>query len=304
MLDTAPKLAFRAPRVEDAAWAAPLLRSGGYRACEFSFTTIFMWRKYYHNQIAEWNGTIFSRSGDTEPVYLLPSGGDVREGIALLREWEHARGESLLLFGANREMKEQIESWFPGVFEWEPSPNDFDYLYHTEDLANLSGKKYHGKRNHIAAFSASYDWRYEPITDQNTGEVVEMTREWCRARGNCEDPGLQNENCAIREALQNREALSLKGGLIRVGGDGGKVVAMTMGSPINDEVFDIHVEKALPDYATAYSVINREFAAHELLGKYAWINRENDLGLEGLRRAKKSYHPAEILEKYLGTERS
>ena len=263
MLDTAPKLAFRAPRVEDAAWAAPLLRSGGYRACEFSFTTIFMWRKYYHNQIAEWNGTIFSCSGDTEPVYLLPSGGDVREGIALLREWEHARGESLLLFGANREMKEQIESWFPGVFEWEPSPNDFDYLYHTEDLANLSGKKYHGKRNHIAAFSASYDWRYEPITDQNTGE------------GGRDDPGmvprageLRGSRPAERElrhpgGAAKPEALSLKGGLIRVGG---KVVAMTMGSPINDEVFDIHVEKALPDYATAYSVINREFAAHELLG--------------------------------------
>ena len=129
-----------------------------------------------------------------------------------------------------------------------------------------------------------------------------MTKEWCRLRGNCEDPGLRNENCAIREALRNREALSLKGGLIRVGGDGGKVVAMTMGSPISDEVFDIHVEKALPDYATAYSVINREFAAHEIAGKYALINRENDLGIEGLRRAKKSYQPVRILEKYLAAE--
>ena len=304
MLDTAQSLAFREPTLEDAAWAAPILRAADYRACELSFTTIFMWRKYYHNQIARLGDTVFARSGDTEPVYLLPAGGNLRENIAFLREWEHERGETLLLFGADGEMKDRIDGWFPGVFEWEPSPNDFDYLYNTEDLVNLAGKKYHAKRNHIAGFSAAYDWRYEPITPQNTDEVIEMTREWCRLRGNSEDPGVKNENCAIREALRNREALSLKGGLIRVGGDGGRVVAMTMGSPINREVFDIHVEKALPDYAAAYAVINREFAAREIMGRYPLINRENDLGIEGLRRAKKSYHPARILEKYLGTERS
>lgn len=302
MLNTAQMLEFRTPTLEDAAWAAPILRAGNFQACEFSFTTIFMWRNYYHNRIARLGDTIFSSSGDTEPVYLLPAGGDLRQGIALLREWQHAKGEPLLLFGADEENKARIEGWFPGVFAWQPSPNDFDYLYNTQDLVDLSGKKYHAKRNHIAAFSAAYDWRYEPITEQNTEEVIAMTKEWCRLRGNCEDPGLRNENCAIREALRNREALSLKGGLIRVGGDGGKVVAMTMGSPISDEVFDIHVEKALPDYATAYSVINREFAAHEIAGKYALINRENDLGIEGLRRAKKSYQPVRILEKYLATE--
>ncbi len=304
MLDTAQKLEFRTPTVEDAVWVAPILRSGNYRACEFSFTTIYMWRNYYRNQIARLGDTVFARSGDTEPVYLLPAGGDLKENISLLREWEHAQGENLILFGADKAMTEQIDVWFPGVFEWEPSRNDFDYLYNTEDLVNLSGKKYHGKRNHIAAFSAAYDWQYEPITDGNTDEVIAMTREWCKERGNCEDPGLQNERCAIREALRHREALSIQGGLIRVGGDGGKVVAMTMGSPINSEVFDIHVEKALPAYATAYSVINREFAAHAVLGNYALINRENDLGIEGLRRAKKSYNPVLVLEKYLGTERS
>ena len=317
MLTTAKKLKFRAPTVEDAAWAAPLLRSCGYRACEYSFTTIFMWRNYYQNEIARCGDTLFIRSGETEPVYLLPVGGDLREGIALLREYAHEKGEPLLLFGADEERKGQIEGWFPGVFDWQPSENDFDYLYNTEDLVNLAGKKYHGKRNHIAAFSAANKWQYEPLTDENAGEVMEMVREWCRERGNCSDPGLKSERCAVKESLGNRDALSLKGGLIRGGGnglkdvanairaagDGGKVVAMTLGSPISDEVFDVHVEKALPAYGTAYAVINREFAAHEILGRYALINRENDLGIEGLRRAKRSYQPVQILEKYLGTER-
>lgn len=303
MLTTAQKLEFRSPTVEDAVWAAPLLRAGGYRACEYSFTTIYMWRNYYQNEIARRGDTLFIRSGETEPVYLLPVGGELREGIALLRDYAHERGKPLILFGADQERKEQVEGWFPGVFDWQPSENDFDYLYNTEDLVNLAGKKYHGKRNHIAAFSAANEWRYEPVTNENAGEVMEMVREWCRERGNCSDPGLKSERCAVKESLGNRDALSLKGGLIRVGGDGGKVVAMTLGSPISDEVFDVHVEKALPDYGTAYAVINREFAAHEILGRYSLINRENDLGIEGLRRAKKSYQPVRILEKYLGTEK-
>ena len=136
------------------------------------------------------------------------------------------------------------------------------------------------------------------ITDANCADVVAMAREWCRLKGNCAEKSLQSENCAIREVLAHREELSVTGGLIRVDG---KVVAFTFASPINDQVVDIHVEKALPDYAGAYTVINREFAARELSG-YRYINRENDMGIEGLRKAKESYNPAILLEKFICVE--
>lgn len=300
MIITAEELRFKEPTVDDAKWAAPMLRNVGMNACEFSFNTIWMWRKYYNNQVALKDGVLFVRSGDVEPLYLLPVAGDMRRNIEFLLSYEHDRGEKLLLFGADSNVKSRIEQWFSGVFEWEPSAADFDYIYNTEDLALLGGRKYHSKRNHIAAFEAQYDWSYEQITRDNSEEVTAMVAEWCRERGNCSDPGLRSERHSIGEALKNRKELSLTGGLIRVGG---KVVAMTMGSPINNEVFDIHTEKALSEYSGAYAVINREFAARELYGKYPLINRENDMGIEGLRRAKQSYRPVLVLEKYLATEK-
>ena len=299
MVELKPALEFREPVLEDAAWAAPILSASDSMACEYSFTTIFMWRKYYHNRIARYGQYLFVKSSEEGHSYLLPQGGDLKEGISILRAYVHGQGHPLVLFGEDEQMKRRLQSLFPGEFIFEPSPEDFDYLYLTADLAGLAGKKYHAKRNHISAFSAKYDWSYERICERNLSEVEEMAREWCRQRGNCEDKGLRSENCAIREALRHRDVLSLRGGLIRAEG---KVVAFTFGSPINDNVFDIHVEKALADYAGAYAVINREFAAREL-SHYRYINRENDLGLEGLRRAKRSYHPAILLEKFVCREK-
>ncbi|HCA30918.1 MAG TPA: hypothetical protein DEP23_15865 [Ruminococcaceae bacterium] len=296
---TSLKLLFKEPEVSDAEWVAPMLRAAGMKICEFSFTTIWLWRRYYNNQIARVGDSLFIRSGDIEPFYLLPVGGDLRQNIKLLFEYQHSRGESLSIFGADNDIKEQINQWFPGVFEWQPSEGDFDYIYNTEDLAALSGRKYHSKRNHISTFDAQYNWSYERIDSHNSQEVLEMVTEWCRERGNCSDPGLRNERRSIGEALPHMSELSIIGGLIRVDG---KVVAMTMGSPISNDVFDIHSEKALSDFSGAYAVINKEFAARELLGRYPLINRENDMGIEGLRRAKRSYKPVQIVEKHLGTE--
>ena len=294
------KLEFREPAIKDAEWAAPILYKSSSVLCEYSFTTLWMWRRYYDNQIARLGDTIFMRSGDVEPLYLIPVGGDLKTNIRLLMDYQHSRGETLTLFGADNELKQEIDRLFPGVFEWRPSEPDFDYIYNTEDLALLKGRKYHSKRNHILSFSSKYDWSYEVIGQNNADEAYQMVIEWCRERDNCSDPALRNERLSIAEALKNMAALSLKGGLIRVSG---RVVAMTLGSPLNDKVFNIHTEKALNEYSGAYAVINREFAAKEILGKYSLINRENDMGIEGIKRAKRSYRPVMIAEKYLGAER-
>ncbi|HPU58921.1 MAG TPA: phosphatidylglycerol lysyltransferase domain-containing protein, partial [Candidatus Avimonas sp.] len=215
-MPTAVKLDFKEPTIKDAEWAAPILYKNSSNICEHSFTTIWMWRKYYNNQIARYEDSIFVRSGDVEPLYLIPVGGDLKRNIQILKDYQHERGEFLTIFGANAEVKKQIDQWFPGQFEWRPSEADFDYIYNTEDLALLKGRKYHSKRNHIASFSSSYDWSYEPISPDNADEVYQMVIEWCKERGNCSDPGLRNERLAIGEALKNMKALNLIGGLIRV----------------------------------------------------------------------------------------
>lgn len=293
---TQTELEFRELRAEDRQWAAPLLEQAGNDACEYSFATLFMWRNHYQNQIAHQDGVLYVRSGE---AFLPPVGGDLREGIERL--WARARNERIpfVLYGADAALAARMEEWFPHKFTVEASRPDFDYLYTSEDLAELPGKKYHSKRNHIAAFTREYPWTYEPLEESNIPDVIELSREWCRQKGNCEDRGLQSERCAIQEALGLRRELHIVGGLIRVND---RAVAFTFGSPINARTFDVQVEKALPDYGAAYTVINREFVARELRG-YRYINRENDLGLEGLRRAKNSYHPAVLLEKYICREK-
>lgn len=302
MIETKTRLEFHIPTLEDAAWAAPLLRASGRMACETSFTTIYMWRRHYHNEIATDGTHVFLRTGGEDPVYQLPTVDRLKEGVELLLEDAHARGHKLRLFGEDRETVSRLETLFPGKFSFTPSRDDFDYIYRQSDLSQLAGRKYHGKRNHIAAFSRQYAWEYETITRENIPEVAALAQDWCRQRGNCKtsaNPELRAECCAIQEALGHWEALRLSGGLIRVDG---KARAFTFGSPINDEMIDVHVEKALPAFAGLYPIINREAVTREWAA-YTYINRENDMGLEGLRKAKESYHPAILLEKYIASER-
>lgn len=287
------KLAFRRPTPEDVTWAAPLLMQAGRRGCEYSFTTLYMWREQYDAKIARVGDYLLLSAGSgSETSFLPPVGPSLTEGIALLRDHTDALGLSLRLHGVDEDMLVRLKALFGDVREQE-WPEDFDYLYRTEDLADLPGKAYHSKKNHISAFSRKFDWVYEPIDDRNLPDVLAAAKAWCAERGTCRDRGLQTEQCAIRELLRDRQRFSVTGGLIRVDGT---VAAFTFGSPISDRVFDVHVEKALSAYPGAYAVINREFASR--LTAYAYLNRENDLGIEGLRRAKQSYHPAILLKKY------
>lgn len=285
-------LAFRELTVQDTKWATPMLQASSRIGCEYSYTTLYMWRKFYHVKLAKQGAFLFFSSGEKTPSFLPPIGPSLQEGMELLKAHTTALNIPLHLHGVDEKTYLALSALYPARITKEERPEDFDYLYKSKDLAELSGKAYHGKRNHIAAFSRKYDWQYETLCDDNVNDIRELSKQWCKEKGDCQDRGLQQETCAIQEVLHHRRELSLNGGLIRVAG---KAVAFTLGSPINDRVYDIHVEKALSEYATAYTVINREFA--KTLTEYDYLNRENDMGIEGLRRAKQSYRPSIHLKK-------
>lgn len=294
-----PVLSFTAPDFENIEQIKTRLAPfvNGSMSCEATPVTLLLWQSLYHQQIAFFEDMLFVRFTGGTNIYLLPFAKDMEKGISLLKRHTQSRGEPLLLFAAEGERLEEFLRLYRDKVTLEPSRDDFEYLYKVEALKTLSGKKYHSKRNHIAAFSRDYAWQYETLSPDHLEEVFAMADLWMAdtLAQEGDSASVRAENAAIKRVLPHMEQLGLKGGLIRVDG---KVVAFCFGSAINSQVFDLHVEKALPAYRTAYAVINREFAAHEL-GVFSYVNREDDMGLEGLRRAKLSYHPDLLLEKYI-----
>ena len=284
-------LEFRALRPEDSLWLAPLLSASGRDCCEYSFTTAYMWSEHYGVRVAR-VGTVAVMG--SERSYLTPVGDGWEE---VLRQMVAEAPRPLCLHSVDDALLLRLKALFPGRVHAEETRDEFDYLYRTEDLATLPGNAYHGKKNHIAGFSRQHEWVYEPLSADTVGDMVRLSKAWCEEKGGCSH-SLSSEQCAIQRVLRDPVRFSLSGGLIRVEG---KAVAFTLGSPINERVFDIHVEKALSAYAGAYAVINREFAKTKTA--YTYLNRENDMGIPGLRRAKESYHPAILLKKYRVTIR-
>jgi len=169
-----------------------------------------------------------------------------------------------------------------------------DYIYLTEDLVKLEGRKYHRKRNHIKQFKEKYSYQYIPLASEWISECLRLETAWCDLR-HCETtPGLLNESLAIKEALTDFQSLGMKGGAILING---KVEAFTLGEPLNGDTVVIHIEKANPSYEGLYTLINQAFLEKQWSG-YTYVNREQDLGEEGLRKAKESYFPHHMVNKY------
>lgn len=194
----------------------------------------------------------------------------------------------------------QMETWYPGQFQIEYLRDEADYVYEMEKLSTLAGKKLHGKRNHINKFKTLYpDWNYEPITSENVEECFQMALEWRNENGCEEDLEKNAEMCVTLNFLRLFKELGMKGGLIRVDK---KVVAFCVGEPVCKDTFVVHVEKAFAEVEGAYPMINQQFVQHECTD-YLYVNREEDTGAEGLRKAKLSYHPAFLVEKGIVTRK-
>ncbi|MEI6578199.1 MAG: phosphatidylglycerol lysyltransferase domain-containing protein [Eubacteriales bacterium] len=288
-------LNFYYPKLNDKLWVKELLSNSQYMGCEYSFGNMFIWSPIYNTKITRYKDFLITKSEGKTPSYCCPAGkGDVKSTFLELFKDAERCGHPFRMFGLSKECVVTLDEMFPNKFVFEPYRDGFDYIYLTEDLINLAGQKYHGKRNHIAAFKKSNSWSFEMINDQNIKECIKMNSEWESDNREKNPKEIDEELKAINLAFENYFDLDFIGALIRVEG---KPVAFTLGEKLNDNTFCTHVEKAYADIRGAYPMINREFAANALSG-YKYVNREEDTGSEGLRKAKLSYGPAILLEKY------
>lgn len=278
-----------------------LLQGSGERGCEYTFTNLYAWSAPYQLQVAEVEGCLTCfMTGVIGPCYLYPVGGDSRSAILALRADAAQRGEPFRLACMSAQRKAELETWFPDCFVFDEDRPGFDYLYDIERLATLTGKKLHGKRNHINKFESEHpQWSVEPITRDNLADCLHMNELWHRENeGYDGEITFEEDGVALQKCMAHYDQMGLDGLLLR---SEGKVLAFTMGELMGaQDTYDVHFEKAFAEVPGAYPLINREFArwvqAHYPQVRY--LNREDDMGVEGLRQAKKSYYPDLLLEKY------
>ncbi|MCL2130959.1 MAG: phosphatidylglycerol lysyltransferase domain-containing protein [Lentimicrobiaceae bacterium] len=288
---------FKNLTVKDRAVVQPLLQQFSQQFCNFSFANQILWGEPFHAQFAITDEMLLLRFQLNEEHYFhFPMGkGDPKPILEKMMEYAKQQNVTFGLSPISEEMKLFLEVNFPNRFTFSSSRNYYDYLYQTKDLIELKGKHYQPKRNHINKFKKLYNYAYAPITQRDISDCLETHEQWI-AEQDCggEKCPFEQETCAVKTALNNFEAIGMTGGLLRVDG---KVAAFTLGQAINAATFDVCIEKALSEYEGAYAMINQQFLVHHA-ADFPFVNREEDMGVEGLRKAKLSYQPYRLLVKY------
>lgn len=291
-------LDFRFIELEDRAWLQPLLEATGNIGSEYAFGTLMIWGGDYRVKVAQHEGQVFLSFGEKPHSYYFPLAyRDLTLAMSQLLADAAERGHDFRMWGLTKEHIDLIEAVMPERFDFSPDPSGFDYIYSTQELADLKGRKWEKKRNHLSRFRRTYSYTFNEVTASNLQECVAISEEWCKTAQGGKSVGM--EYCALIKAAENYESLGLQGGLIRVDG---KAVAFTIGERLNSSTFLLHFEKALPEYDGVYAVINQEFADRHLRN-YQYVNREEDMGIAGLRKAKLSYHPVFLVEKHVAVLR-
>ena len=283
-------LNFKKIEIEDRDWVNEILSRSERVSLEYNFTTMFIWGDIYNTEIAERDGVLLCSSGEDDKQFLFPIGEDF---AGVLRELDEYTNGRMSFYALTKTQCEILEKIYPGRFSFREDRDSEDYIYKTETLTELRGKKLSAKRNHINRFFMDYpDWKYEKITEKNISEAAEMSEKWFAENEKSE--ALMQEKQAVAYAFKYFDELHLTGGLLKVGNE---AAAFSIGDELNKNTFLVHIEKALSEFKGAYSVINNLFATNACAG-YKLVNREEDTGDEGLRKAKLSYQPFRLAEKY------
>lgn len=290
------EIEFKRPELEDKEIITSYFEKAPSRSCERTFVNVYLWSRHYKVKYAVIEDALIFKSEDRGMAFAYPAGEPehVKKALEFLMEYCKERECPFILYNVTPEMFAQLERWYPGRFTVEYDRDIADYVYESEKLATLAGKKLHGKRNHINKFKSLYpDWTYEELNDDNVEDCFQMALKWRNKNGCEDDPEKNAEMCVTLNSLRLYKELGLEGGVLKVDG---RIIAFTVGEPLCGDTFVVHIEKAFADVEGAYPMINQQFVQHEC-ADYTYVNREEDTGAEGLRKAKLSYRPAFLEEK-------
>ncbi len=268
---------------------------------EYTFTNMFMWQKSYNIRYALIDDMlcVFAQHGDGAETVNFPLGNrNIKPVISALAEYFEIHDKKPLIRLYSKDEIALLEDAFPGKFILTEDRNSFDYVYKIKDLIELSGRDYHAKKNHINRFLAKYPYEYIDITKDNLHLCYDMFERWCDSKMDTV-PGIEEQHEAVKRLFDNFDKLNVTGGGIMVEGN---MVAFSIGEVLNrDKSFVvIHLEHADTDFQGSFPLINQQFLINSW-NNFEYVNREEDMGLAGLRRAKKSYRPCLMVEKYIAS---
>lgn len=278
----------------------------GSRYCEsshYTFTNLYMWRDMFNLHWATEDGVLYIIAHLNDKIAAWqPIGAQdkLQTAISNIIRYFEEQNREILFVRLEKSFADELARYPHAKFNITADRNKFDYLYLAQDLINLSGRKFHGKKNHLNAFKREYpDAKYLPITEEIIPQCREQLNIWYETHkhANPDDEFTCYERVAIHEIFDNFDAFKLKGGAILIDN---RVVAFTFGEKLNSDTAVIHVEKADPTIRGIYVAINQNFVEHEW-ADMIYINREEDMGIEGLRKAKESYRPIKMIEKFNAT---
>ena len=282
------------------------LRRKCSRNSEFTFTNLFMWRKSYDMKYAIINDMLCimpqhkggPRSA-TFPVGFMKEDGSVGDIVPVINtilDYFKEIGSEPLIRLYDEETVQRLTLEFPGKFLITEDVNYFDYVYSVKELTALSGKRFHSKKNHVNQFKKLYNWEYQTLTAENAEECLDVFEQWYLSKKD-EIEGIDEEEEAVRELFVNWKNLDVRGGCIRVDG---KMIAFSVGEPLCGKMAVIHLEHADVDYQGSFAIMNQQFLENEWQ-EFEFVNREEDMGIPGMRRAKESYRPIFMIKKYVAT---
>lgn len=290
---------FRTITLCDKSWVDEIVAAENNPSADYNFGNIYIWDKRYRQLVSRFGDRMFTKLRyEGKPTFVFPIGsGELAPAVEELRLIAAAEGHPLYIRGITEGHRQQLDSLYPGRFEYTEDEDCADYVYLAEKLKSYSGKALHGKKNHCNRFEAENDWDFVPLGRELIPGCLDMLENWTKENAQRLDPSISRERRAIGRAFDAYEKLGFEGGVLRIQG---KIVGFSLGEFTSPDCFDVHFEKADGSINGAYPMVCRELtrqlmAAHPNL---RYMNREEDMGLESLRRSKQSYKPEFMVRKF------